>query len=104
MARALRWDGLIPQPPTPAEGYPEPFAPNIYREIKAFVDEHRKAEGPFDIPASGTTSGAKKDRSKARDRVQAYADAGATWWLEASFSFDTGAPLKRLRQGPPRID
>jgi hypothetical protein len=61
-------------------------------------------EGPFDITASGTTSGAKNDQSKARDQVQAYAEAGATWWLEASFSFDTKAPLKRIRQGPPRFD
>jgi alkanesulfonate monooxygenase SsuD/methylene tetrahydromethanopterin reductase-like flavin-dependent oxidoreductase (luciferase family) len=104
MARALRWDGLIPQPPTPAKGYPEPFSPEVYREIKAYVDEHRKTDGPFDIPASGTTSGAKKDQSKARDQVRAYAAAGATWWLEASFSFDTKAPLKRIRQGPPRLD
>jgi len=104
MARALRWDGLIPQPRSPDEGYPEPFAPDVYREIKAYVDEHRKAEGSFDIPASGTTSGARKDRNKARDQVQAYAEAGATWWLEASFSFDAQAPLKRIRQGPPRID
>ena len=115
MARALRWDGLIPQPPSPAEGYAEPFGADVYREIKAYVDEHRKTSGPnaagagfeggpFDIIASGTTSGEKKDRSKAREQVRAYADAGATWWLEASFSFDTGAPLTRLRQGPPRID
>jgi hypothetical protein len=104
MARAIRWDGLVPQPPTPAEGHAEPFGPDVYREIKSYVDEHRKASGPFDITTSGTTSGAKKDRSKARDQVQAFADAGATWWLETSFSFDTRAPLKRLRQGPPRID
>lgn len=104
MARALRWDGLVPQPPTPAKGYPEPFSPQVYREIKAYVDEHRKAEGSFDITASGETSGAREARSQARDQVQAYAEAGATWWLEASFSFDTKAPLERIRQGPPRFD
>jgi hypothetical protein len=104
VARALRWDGLIPQRPAAAEGSSEPFSPDVYRQIQAYVEEHRVAEGPFDIPASGTTSGAKRDRNRERDKVRAFAEAGATWWLEASFSFDTKAPMKRIRQGPPRID
>lgn len=104
MARALSWDGLIPQRFRSGTGHPEPLTPDDYREVKAYVDDHRTADGPFDITAGGTTSGAKGERSKTRDEVAAFADAGATWWLEACFSFEAEDALKRLRLGPPRID
>jgi hypothetical protein len=41
--------------------------------------------------------------------VRQWAEAGATWWLEAMWSapWDKGdlrGVLNRIRQGPPRID
>ena len=104
MARALRWDGLIPQPYRSGEGHPGPLEPDDYREMKAYVDEHRESDGAFDITAGGTTSGAKEDQGETRDRVGAFAEAGATWWLESCFSFEAEDALKRIRLGPPRID
>jgi hypothetical protein len=97
--RALRWDGIIPQKykPNPSEMY---MKPEEIAEIRVFVEEHRKEPGTFDIIASGATPG--KDRKRAVQQVQPYAEAGTTWWLEAVWGSPSVKVRTRIRQGPPR--
>jgi hypothetical protein len=97
MQRALRWDGIIPQKyksmarMTAAET----------RELKRYVDMHRSASTPFEIVVGGTTPGGNRKRAAAT--AQAYAEAGATWWLESVMTSSWDKLRKRVQQGPPRF-
>jgi alkanesulfonate monooxygenase SsuD/methylene tetrahydromethanopterin reductase-like flavin-dependent oxidoreductase (luciferase family) len=113
MLRALRWDGILPIKMTAdgqnlaEEGYALAggMTPNDVREMKAFVDERRSQNAPFDIVLEGKTPG--EDREKAKAIVSPYAEAGATWWVEAIWEFFYASPgdleviRNRIRQGPP---
>ncbi len=102
MARALRYDGLLPNPMTP-EGDHRPLTPDDVRDIAAYVAAHRTETTPFDIVAEGATPGDKPDEAAAIARN--WADAGATWWIEALWNADSPAALRRrVEQGPPRND
>ncbi len=56
MQRVLRYDGLLPHKMND-KGEIINFTPDDIREMKAFVDEHRTLETPFDIVVEGTTPG-----------------------------------------------
>jgi hypothetical protein len=50
----------------------------------------------------GETPGGEPER--AAEIVGPYAEAGATWWIEALWSQpDQGRVLERLKQGPPQL-
>jgi alkanesulfonate monooxygenase SsuD/methylene tetrahydromethanopterin reductase-like flavin-dependent oxidoreductase (luciferase family) len=90
--RALRYDGIIPQTTDPA----------AIRELAAFVARERSSEltgTPFEILVDGTTP---PEADAAAATVRPFADAGATWWIEADW---TGATVDSLRRriaaGPP---
>jgi hypothetical protein len=60
----------------------------------------------YDVVAEGST---KADDPKAADTVRPWAEAGATWWIDADWS--TLDPTqarsmaeRRLASGPPRVD
>jgi luciferase-like monooxygenase len=97
MERALRWDGIIPQKYKSMER----MKPGEVRELKQFVDEHRSSSAPFDIVVGGTTPGGNLKR--AAKTVSAFEEAGATWWLESAMT-SADKLLKRIKQGPPRLD
>jgi alkanesulfonate monooxygenase SsuD/methylene tetrahydromethanopterin reductase-like flavin-dependent oxidoreductase (luciferase family) len=100
MQRALRYDGLLPQVLKPAVGA-QRVDPDALRAIRAYVDAHRPQSAPFDIVIEGDTPGNKR---KASAIVTRWAEAGATWWLEAPWDANTQAAVrKRIRQGPPFI-
>ena len=73
--------------------------------MMAYIDEHRTETTPFDIVLEGDTPG--EDDEKAAAIVQPYAEAGATWWIEAvwklfyEFPGDLDIIRKRIQQGPP---
>ncbi len=75
--------------------------------MQAFVEANRAGGTPFDIVLEGDTPG--DDAEQAAAVVRPYAEAGATWWLEAVWRFFYSAPgevdgmLTRIRQGPPRL-
>jgi luciferase-like monooxygenase len=97
MARALRWDGIIPQKYKSMDR----MTPAEIRELKKFVDEHRSSSTPFDIVVGGTTPGGNQKR--AAKTVSAFEEAGATWWLESAMA-SADKVCKRIKLGPPRLD
>lgn len=109
LRRALRYDGLLPavidhngsvrmSPPTPDE----------VAQIAAYVAEQRRAfagtqesDRQFDIVVEGET--AVENFVDAIAHVTAYAQAGATWWIEAQWQApDLAHVRQRLEAGPPR--
>lgn len=105
MQRALRFDGLLPQVLKPIGDSP-PSAQKAdiddLRAMQAYIAEHRTDSTPFDIVIEGDTPG--DDRQEAAMITKPWAEAGATWWLEASWDSDTQDDVhKRVQQGPPVI-
>jgi hypothetical protein len=104
MQRVLRYDGLLPavigvdgkvrmSPPTPDE----------IRAMKAFIDANRTQNAPFDIIMEGQTPG--DDPMKGAMIVRKWAESGITWWIEAMWEDpDLDKVLRRIQQGPPRLD
>jgi alkanesulfonate monooxygenase SsuD/methylene tetrahydromethanopterin reductase-like flavin-dependent oxidoreductase (luciferase family) len=102
MARAARWDGIVPQARDDA-GLPASPTPGQLREIVAWVAAARAAEGrsgTYDVIAQGTTTAG--DRAAAVARVAHFREAGATWWIEMDWAGATVASLReRIDAGPP---
>jgi alkanesulfonate monooxygenase SsuD/methylene tetrahydromethanopterin reductase-like flavin-dependent oxidoreductase (luciferase family) len=99
--RGARWDGFCPAkvPDEQGDGY---IKPADIRAIKTFIMEHRLDTAPFDLAAGGNSAG--DDPAKARAHVEAYSEAGATWWIEFVLP-DPGEAeqaLLRIKQGPPK--
>ncbi|HEX5502952.1 MAG TPA: LLM class flavin-dependent oxidoreductase [Thermomicrobiales bacterium] len=101
LRRVLRYDGLLPNKLN-ADGSFGEIAPDDIRAMAAYVAENRTATTPFDIIMEGRTPG--DDPGKAAEEVRRWAEAGATWWLEAMWTppNDTDDVRARIRQGPPR--
>jgi alkanesulfonate monooxygenase SsuD/methylene tetrahydromethanopterin reductase-like flavin-dependent oxidoreductase (luciferase family) len=98
MQRAVRWDGIIPQK---YKGTPGDTArPEDTRDLAAYVAKNRRGKSHYDIVAGGSTTG--KNRKKAVEKVQPFADAGATWWIESVWSGENKL-RERIKEGPPRM-
>jgi alkanesulfonate monooxygenase SsuD/methylene tetrahydromethanopterin reductase-like flavin-dependent oxidoreductase (luciferase family) len=95
MERALRWDGVILQVDSTDD----------IRAIAEFVARERAPEHrdrPFDIVAQGSTQADDPDAAAAT--VRPYAEAGATWWIDADWEGATVESVRaRIEAGPPRI-
>jgi alkanesulfonate monooxygenase SsuD/methylene tetrahydromethanopterin reductase-like flavin-dependent oxidoreductase (luciferase family) len=94
--RAARWDGICPA----GDG----LTPANVRTLDQLIRERRTSSGPFDIVIGGTTAGMESEL--ARSKCLAFADSGATWWIEFVHPVkrDFDAIRRRIGQGPPRID
>jgi hypothetical protein len=100
MRRVLQWDGLLPSKIN-ADGSPGQASIEDLRDMKAYIDERRTADTPFDIVVEGETPG--EDAAQANAIIGPYAEAGATWWIEARWTAPSlDLVRERLRQGPPR--
>ena len=102
MARALRYDGVLPYPMNP-DGSPAELTPEAVAALAAYVAEHRERSEPFDIVVEGTTPG--NDPGAAAARVAPLAEAGATWWIESPWEAPNAPDdlRRRIGQGPPRV-
>lgn len=106
MARALRWDGVIPQPyrlgmDKWAEYAKKQYAADI-RAIRSYVDERRRKAASFEIVSQGFSSG--KNRRKAAETVKPLIEAGATWYIENLWSFEAKQIIARIKDGPPIVE
>lgn len=101
--RALRWDGILPQAHD-GDGRPIELAPGHVRALAAHAARERPAgegERGFDIVVQGTSPA--DDRAAAAATVEPWAEAGATWWIEADWQGATVDSLRRrILAGPPR--
>jgi Luciferase-like monooxygenase len=102
MARVLRYDGLLPAK-LDADGSFADVMPDDIQAMKDYIEERRTATTPFDIVYEGRTPG--DNATQAAEIVRPYAEAGATWWMEAMWTApNTPADVRaRIQQGPPRI-
>lgn len=103
MRRVLRYDGLLPNK-IGEDGSQATIGPADIAAMKAWIAERRDpAQGPFDIVMEGETPA--DDPERAAETVRAWAEAGATWWLESRWSsMNDAAPVReRIMAGPPRI-
>jgi alkanesulfonate monooxygenase SsuD/methylene tetrahydromethanopterin reductase-like flavin-dependent oxidoreductase (luciferase family) len=94
MERALRWDGVIPQVLDGGSAR-QPHLDEV-AGLRARVDAEVTGRA-YDIVIEGTV---------AEHSPAAYADAGATWWIESMWdAINEHSPVTaaadRLREGPP---
>jgi alkanesulfonate monooxygenase SsuD/methylene tetrahydromethanopterin reductase-like flavin-dependent oxidoreductase (luciferase family) len=108
MRRSARWDGWLPNV-IAKPGESTELTPALLAEGVAWIREHRAAEGlpldGYDVIVEGTTTGT--DQAADQTKLQPWADAGATWWIEADWSYEDRAEAleysrRRLAAGPPR--
>lgn len=98
MRRILKCDGLFPQKMN-SKGEFEAVTTADMQKMKAYIDTNRTLGTPFDIVAEGQTGGL--GRSQAQDKVQQWAEAGATWWVEGLWETTPDQAAERLHLGPP---
>ncbi|MDQ3327895.1 MAG: LLM class flavin-dependent oxidoreductase [Chloroflexota bacterium] len=102
MARALKYDGVIPVKLDIAGTF-SPFTSDDIREVVQYAKEHRTETSPFDIIMEGVTPVERPDNWN--QIIEPLAEAGATWWIESMWDVPGGmdAVRQRIRQGPPRV-
>ena len=97
--RAAQWDGVCP-----LKQADQLMQPHDIQEMLTYMRQFRTNDDPFDVLATGNTSGREHQRDL--DMIMPYVEAGATWWQE-SFAGSDAEELKavrtRIQQGPPRL-
>lgn len=98
--RAAQWDGVFPL--QTGLGFKKMVSPETIKEIASCVHSYRTVERPFDIVHWGISSGvADADHAV----MQAYQEAGVTWWLE-NINPGLGSVKQvasRIQAGPPGL-
>ena len=75
--------------------------PHDLAEMMAYVRAHRETAGPFDVVVSGELP--REDPEKDAATIEAFAEAGATWWLEGPGDDEDLDYIRQLiPQGPAR--
>ena len=93
--RAARYDGVLPLM-VQASGEPTLLTPEDLATVVAYVRQHRDSDTPFDVALGAIIP---PDPAQARDIINAYAAAGATWLIDSPPNPD--ALSARLRAGVP---
>ena len=106
MRRVLRYDGVLPSMQD-EKGQWQQITRDGLREMTAFIAANRAETTPFDIVIEGETP--DDDGERAAAIVRSWAEAGATWWIEARWEAPRNAQglqvvRQRIRQGPPHLD
>jgi alkanesulfonate monooxygenase SsuD/methylene tetrahydromethanopterin reductase-like flavin-dependent oxidoreductase (luciferase family) len=97
--RASRWDGVFPLMRRKGVMFGSP-TPRDLAEMMAYVGAHRESSTPFDVVVGGEFN--REDPGEGTARVDAFAEAGATWWLEGPEGDKDLDYLRELiPQGPP---
>jgi hypothetical protein len=103
-------DGWLPAYVVPPGQEGGELTPELLAEGVEWIREERRARGltmdGYDVVAEGMTSA---EDPSAADTVRPWAEAGATWWIDADWSSMDRAVVRqaaerRLKAGPPRID
>jgi alkanesulfonate monooxygenase SsuD/methylene tetrahydromethanopterin reductase-like flavin-dependent oxidoreductase (luciferase family) len=96
--RAARWDGVIA---IADPGANRAICPNEVRAIRAYMQQHRATDDPFDVTVILWSDGNHSPAEQ--EETMRYAEAGVTWWLEdlSAERFPLEEARERLRKGPP---
>ncbi len=94
MRRAARWDGVHPGR---LDGG---LTPDDLSAVVATIRRHRVGDAPFDVVVADPV---EVGTEAAADRVRAFQQAGATWWLSKPGPRPAGEIERLVRQGPPRL-
>jgi alkanesulfonate monooxygenase SsuD/methylene tetrahydromethanopterin reductase-like flavin-dependent oxidoreductase (luciferase family) len=103
MRRVLRCDGIMPV--LSVDGRETPLSPEDVRELAAWLAENGARS--YDIVVEGATS--SRDAQASTATVAPWAEAGATWWLDARWDLPHHSEermeqvRRRLHAGPPRL-
>jgi alkanesulfonate monooxygenase SsuD/methylene tetrahydromethanopterin reductase-like flavin-dependent oxidoreductase (luciferase family) len=107
LRRVLRCDGVLPAyVPAGATERQPPITPAQLTEMLAWLRDHG-APANLDLVMEGETPA--NDRNAALEKIGPYAEAGATWWIDARWELPSRDPAtmravsERLAAGPPRI-
>lgn len=110
MARAARYDGLLPAKLSRDKSF-EALTPADVRDMKAYLAQKHAVAAQYEIVVDGETP--EHTDQAALGKIKAFADAGATWWLETMWPEANEKTiwtpeaqervLARIRQGPPRL-
>lgn len=102
LARAARWDGLLPA--VVGASVSTPFGPSDLARVVAAIRPLREAAGSpwegYEVVAEGVS----EPGPAGADTVAAYAQAGATFWVESDWSMGEDAldrHRRRIAAGPP---
>ena len=107
LARAARWDGLLPQIISPTDR-DKPTTVESLAEIVALTRAERERAGlpweGYDVVLEADSYG-EFVTTEPKDPA-AWADAGATWWIESWWSLERGTAglaelRRRIESGPP---
>lgn len=99
MRRALKYDGLLPN--VVADGKLTDLTIEAVAGMRALAGETRGTDSPYDIIVEGESQpGSSEEIAK----MNAWEQAGATWWIESSWSKQDDLDFLRARiaAGPPR--
>jgi hypothetical protein len=107
LERAARWDGLLPQVSRDGErGKPdlEDFS-DVVRRVQSLRSDAGLAWEGYDVVVEADSSGEFVQLEPAEP--QAWADAGATWWVESWWGLSPDQAgltemRRRISAGPPR--
>lgn len=102
--RAAHWDGIVPYKYT-HNGTWQDMTPADVEALKATIESQRTTSTPFEIMLGGRRRG--PDWEQERTLIRSLAKAGMTWWgeyIEPDELADMQACIKRIKQGPVRID
>ena len=102
MSRVVKFQGLLPSV-RDGNGKWRALESGDVEQMRAYAEQQGCGAG-YDIVVEGTTPG--ENRAKARQEVQKWQDAGATWWMESMWEIQDEPTRRelfeaRIKQGPP---
>jgi alkanesulfonate monooxygenase SsuD/methylene tetrahydromethanopterin reductase-like flavin-dependent oxidoreductase (luciferase family) len=97
--RAARWDGISFK--SVPHGGGRWLTLDEFREGVAYSQAQRTSDAPFEILMSGETP---DEPGEANDKLSAFAEAGATWWVEEGLGWSLAEFRGRIQSVLPPID
>lgn len=103
LARAARWDGLLPSIAKDEGAGPDEFA-SVVAEVLALRAAAGLADAPYDVVIEGDSTREFVQLDPPEPAV--WAAAGATWWVESWWTIERGPDglaevRRRIEAGPP---